>query len=94
MSGNNYVAEAGRRPGAPAGNRNAWRHGRYSRETLARRKAVGGMIGAVRNSIALYKLAKAGVGGLLPLMRRNEEASRRHYWALITSLDAFPEPAH
>ncbi len=35
-------------PGAPKGNKNAFKHGRYSAETLARRREVAALIRAMR----------------------------------------------
>ena len=34
--------------GAPEGNRNAWKHGRHSKEAIAERKALGDLIRASR----------------------------------------------
>jgi hypothetical protein len=31
-------------PGAPRGNRNAWKHGRYSAEAIARRRAIAALM--------------------------------------------------
>jgi hypothetical protein len=36
-------------PGAPKGNRNAFKHGRYSAEALARRHEVAALIRAMKN---------------------------------------------
>jgi hypothetical protein len=35
-------------PGAPKGNRNAFKHGRYTAEALARRREVAALIRAMR----------------------------------------------
>jgi len=34
--------------GAPKGNRNAWKHGRYSAEAIARRREVSALLRAAR----------------------------------------------
>lgn len=36
-------------PGAPKGNRNAWKHGRYTAEALARRREVAALVRAMRS---------------------------------------------
>jgi hypothetical protein len=38
----------GTNPGAPKGNKHAFKHGRYSAETLARRREVAALIRAMR----------------------------------------------
>jgi uncharacterized protein YjcR len=38
----------GKSPGAPKGNKNALRHGRYTAEALARRREVGALLRAMR----------------------------------------------
>ena len=38
----------GRSPGAPKGNRNAWKHGRYSAEAIARRRSIAELIRQAR----------------------------------------------
>jgi len=38
----------GTNPGAPKGNRNAWKHGGYSREQLAWRREVRQLLTAIR----------------------------------------------
>ena len=38
----------GSSPGAPKGNRNAFKHGRYSAETIARRREVAALVQAMR----------------------------------------------
>ena len=35
-------------PGAPVGNRHAWRHGRYSREATERRREVAALVRSMR----------------------------------------------
>jgi hypothetical protein len=35
-------------PGAPKGNKNRWVHGRYSAESISRRRAVAALLGEVR----------------------------------------------
>ncbi len=87
VSRNNYVAEPRRRAGAPLGNRNALRHGRYCRRNLARRRVIGQMIRGVRANIALRKLAKLGVPGLLRAAQINEALSLRAYWMLAASFE-------
>jgi hypothetical protein len=91
ISPNNYVAEARRRSGAPAGNLNAFRHGRYCRETLVKRRAITRAVHAARANIALFKLAKRGVPGLLPLAQANAEAGWRAYCELARF---FPDWLH
>ena len=39
----------GSSPGAPLGNRNAWKHGRYSREAIERRREVAELIREMRS---------------------------------------------
>jgi len=41
----------GKSPGAPKGNKNAWRHGRYSREAIERRRATRSLIAEMRETI-------------------------------------------
>ena len=36
-------------PGAPRGNRHAWKHGRYSREAIERRREVAELIREMRS---------------------------------------------
>jgi hypothetical protein len=36
-------------PGAPKGNKNAFKHGRYSAEAIARRRVISGLLRAARN---------------------------------------------
>ena len=36
-------------PGAPKGNRNAWKHGRYSAEAIARRRSISQLVAAMRS---------------------------------------------
>ena len=36
-------------PGAPKGNKNAFKHGRYSAEAIARRRVISGLIRAARD---------------------------------------------
>src|SRR5262245_55985297 len=38
----------GMSPGAPKGNRNAWKHGRYSAQAIARRREVADLLRAAR----------------------------------------------
>jgi uncharacterized protein YjcR len=38
----------GTNPGAPKGNRNAWKHGRYSAEAIARRREASALMRAMR----------------------------------------------
>jgi hypothetical protein len=38
----------GRSPGAPKGNRNAFKHGRYTAEAIANRRGVAALIRAMR----------------------------------------------
>ncbi|WP_366938599.1 HGGxSTG domain-containing protein [Bradyrhizobium sp.] len=38
----------GASPGAPKGNRNAFKHGRYTKDAVARRKEIAGLIRAAR----------------------------------------------
>ena len=42
----------GSSPGAPLGNRNAWKHGRYSREAIERRRKVAELIRDMRSLIS------------------------------------------
>jgi hypothetical protein len=37
--------------GSPPGNRNAWRHGRYTAETIARRREVAALLRACRDQL-------------------------------------------
>jgi hypothetical protein len=37
-------------PDAPKGNKNAWKHGRYSAEAIARRKHIAQLLGAMKSS--------------------------------------------
>ena len=39
----------GKLRGGPSGNRHAWKHGRYSREALARRRKVAALIRTMRS---------------------------------------------
>jgi hypothetical protein len=39
-------------PGAPKGNKNAYKHGRYTAETIARRREVSALIRAARALLA------------------------------------------
>ena len=39
----------GSSPGAPLGNRNAWKHGRYSREAIERRREVAELVREMRS---------------------------------------------
>jgi hypothetical protein len=38
----------GKSPGAPKGNQNAFRHGRYTADAIANRRKVAELLGAVR----------------------------------------------
>ena len=38
----------GKLPGAPRGNRHAWKHGRYSREAIERRREVAELVRSMR----------------------------------------------
>ena len=42
----------GSSPGAPLGNRNAWKHGRYSREAIERRREVAELVREMRSLIS------------------------------------------
>jgi hypothetical protein len=37
--------------GGPPGNRNAWRHGRYTAEAIARRREVAALLRACRDQL-------------------------------------------
>jgi uncharacterized protein YjcR len=39
----------GKSPGAPKGNKNAFKHGRYSAQAIARRRAIATLLSAARN---------------------------------------------
>lgn len=39
--------------GPPKGNRNAWKHGRYSAEAIARRRELSGLIQAMKELVEL-----------------------------------------
>jgi uncharacterized protein YjcR len=45
-------------PGAPKGNKNALKHGRYGAEAIARRKSISSLISAMRSSIKELKKIK------------------------------------
>ena len=38
-------------PGAPKGNKNAFKHGRYSAEAIARRRIISGLLWAARDLV-------------------------------------------
>jgi hypothetical protein len=42
----------GTSPGAPKGNRNAWKHGFYSAEAIARRREVRALLRELREGLA------------------------------------------
>ena len=44
----------GKSPGAPKGNRNAWKHGRYSAETNARRKLVKQLLSDAKDTVERF----------------------------------------
>ena len=41
----------GKSPGAPKGNRNAWKHGHYSAESIALRRAVRQLLSEARDFV-------------------------------------------
>jgi len=57
LSRNNYVAPKGpdagnaKGAGAPKGNRNAWKHGRYAAETLKARRLVNAFVKVAKRTI-------------------------------------------
>ena len=42
----------GKSPGAPKGNRNAWKHGHYSAETITMRKLVSQLLLDAKSTVA------------------------------------------
>jgi len=42
----------GTSPGAPKGNKNAWKHGYYSAESVAMRKALRALLSSARETIS------------------------------------------
>jgi hypothetical protein len=38
----------GKSPGAPKGNKNAFKHGRYTAEAVARRREISGLVRAMK----------------------------------------------
>jgi len=42
----------GKATGAPKGNKNAWKHGRYSAENLAMRRALRSLLSSAREMIS------------------------------------------
>jgi hypothetical protein len=42
----------GTSPGAPKGNKNAWKHGYYSAESIATRRAIRALLSSVRETIS------------------------------------------
>jgi hypothetical protein len=43
----------GTSPGAPKGNRNAWKHGYYSEESILLRRAIRALLGSARDAVDL-----------------------------------------
>ncbi|MGI8853073.1 MAG: HGGxSTG domain-containing protein [Methyloceanibacter sp.] len=41
----------GKSTGAPKGNRNAWKHGYYSTEVVARRRAIRALLASARETV-------------------------------------------
>jgi hypothetical protein len=41
--------------GAPPGNRNAWKHGRYTAEAIARRREVAALVRACREQLNVMR---------------------------------------
>ncbi len=41
----------GKSPGAPKGNRNAWKHGHYSAEAVAMRRLIGELLSKAKRTI-------------------------------------------
>ena len=44
----------GKSPGAPKGNRNAWKHGHYSAEAIAMRKLVSRLLSDARDTVERF----------------------------------------
>jgi len=42
----------GKSPGAPKGNKNAWKHGRYSAESIAMRRTIRALLSSARETIS------------------------------------------
>jgi hypothetical protein len=66
-------------PGPPRGNRNAWKHGRYSAEAIARRKSIAELI-----------RISATIRGYVILLRKVDEAFDTHSFAFKAEVPAAP----
>ena len=49
----------GKSPGAPKGNRNAWKHGHYSAEAIVRRRSIAALVRAARQTTDRTKRKEA-----------------------------------
>ncbi|WP_321576381.1 HGGxSTG domain-containing protein [Bradyrhizobium barranii] len=50
MSNGRCRMHGGRSPGAPKGNRNAFKHGRYSADAIARRRGISRLLAAMKDT--------------------------------------------
>jgi hypothetical protein len=57
--------------GAPKGNRNAWKHGRYARETVTTLRYLRGRIRAIRATVA--KIGGGKIRALRAMSKRHAE---------------------
>jgi uncharacterized protein YjcR len=48
MSNGRCRMQGGMSPGAPKGNKNAFKHGRYTAEAIARRREISGLLRAMK----------------------------------------------
>jgi hypothetical protein len=65
-------------PGAPKGNKNAYKRGRYAAEAIERRREISALIRAARERMSDEELRENLTDAIVEEERRRERASHSH----------------